>query len=198
MYHSKIKIAQAKQELIELGNIDSRSQFGGYSLAIDKVVFALVSEGELYLRACEQVKPYLIEHNMQPLCLKKRGIPIILDYYRVDSELWKAPGQLLTLSQLCLEGARQQRALDSSNIRLKDLPNLSIRIEHQLRRVGIDTVERLKQEGAKACWLRLRASNTNLSLNVLYALEGAIRGHHCQALPQSVKDELFCWYCQTV
>ncbi|GAB7260441.1 hypothetical protein DZS_18020 [Dickeya ananatis] len=45
------RILQAKTVFSSLGTIFSRSQFGGYSIAADGVIFALVSGGELYLRA---------------------------------------------------------------------------------------------------------------------------------------------------
>nr|WP_024967652.1 TfoX/Sxy family DNA transformation protein [Pantoea sp. IMH] len=194
MRDSKLKIERAKQYLNALGEINSRSQFGGYSLSVEKVVFALVADGELYLRACEQVKPYFIQRQMDTLHFNKRGIAVEMDYYRVDDSLWQEPEQLVALSRLCLAGARHQRNLHQSNRRLKDLPNLSIRLELQLRRAGIETVDKLKAQGARACWLRLRESNKNLGINVLFALEGAILGRHQQALPESVKDELRRWY----
>ncbi|HBV38748.1 MAG TPA: competence protein TfoX, partial [Erwinia sp.] len=183
MKQSKSQIEKAMHQLAELGDIECRSQFGGYSLSIEDVVFALVAEGELYLRACEQVKPYIVERKMQPLHFTKRGLPVALDYYRVDDPLWKEPGQLVALSRLCLQGARQQRTTKQQNPRLKDLPNLTVRIETLLRQIGVSTLAMLKEQGARRCWLKLYASNNNLGINVLFALEGAIMGRHHEALP---------------
>lgn len=49
-----------------LGKVQSRALFGGYSLAVDNTVFAMVAEGELYLRACE--KTLLIRVSTRRLC----------------------------------------------------------------------------------------------------------------------------------
>jgi len=198
MSDSKSQIEKARRQLAELGEIECRSQFGGYSLAVESVVFALVAEGELYLRACEQVKPYIVERKMEPLHFTKRGMPVALDYYRVDEPLWNEHGQLLALSRLCLQGARQQRVRQQQNQRLKDLPNLTIRLEMLLRQVGVSTIAMLKEQGARRCWLKLRACNNNLSIKVLFALEGAIAGRHHEALPESVKTELRQWYKETL
>lgn len=198
MRDSKSKIASAKQQLSALGEIHSRSQFGGYSLSVQSIVFALVSEGELYLRACEEVRPYIIEHNMEPLLFTKRGIPVELEYYRVDDPLWQQPEELIALSQKCLQGAAQERATQNKIRRLKDLPNLSLRLEVQLRRAGICTVEMLKEQGAKRCWLKLHAMNRNLGVNILFALHGAIQGLHYEALPAAIKEELRLWYNETM
>ncbi|WP_147196707.1 TfoX/Sxy family DNA transformation protein [Pantoea sp. CCBC3-3-1] len=198
MYDSKKRIETAKHHLAELGKIGSRSQFGGYSLSVEEVVFALVSEGELYLRACEQVRPYLAERKMEPLCYYKRGLPVELEYYRVDEPLWNEHEQLVALSKLCLNGARQNRLLQKQNRRLKDLPNLTVRMETLLRQVGVCTIAMLKEQGARRTWLKLREFNKNLSINVLFALEGAILERHHEALPEAVKAELRHWYSETL
>ncbi|MTD26572.1 TfoX/Sxy family DNA transformation protein [Erwinia sorbitola] len=194
MDNSKRKIAEAKQRLAELGDVQSRTQFGGYCLAVEKTVFAVVAEGELYLRACEQAQPYIVERKMEPLSLTKRGVPVELNYYRVDGALWSDNEQLLALSQLCLQGAKKQQEERQNNRRLKDLPNMGIRMEMLLRQVGIQTIEMLIQKGAKRSWLLLRSCNKNLGLNVLYALQGAIIGRHQAALPQAMKEELRVWF----
>lgn len=196
MRDSKQKIEQVKQRLAPLGTVESRTQFGGYSLSVAKTVFALVADGELYLRACEQAQPYISERKMQPLNFVKRGQPIALNYYRVDGVLWSDAEQLVAISSLCLHGARREQREKLRNRRIKDLPNMGIRMETLLREVGICSIEMLMQQGAKRSWLKLRALNKNLGLSVLLALEGAIVGSHQQALPEAVKAELRDWFNQ--
>lgn len=194
MDDSKRKIAEAKQRLAQLGEVQSRTQFGGYCLAVEKTVFAVVAEGELYLRACEQAQPYIVERKMEPLSLCKRGVPVELNYYRVDGALWSDNEQLLALSRLCLQGAKRQQEDRQNNRRLKDLPNMGIKMEMRLRQVGISTIEMLMQQGAKRSWLKLRTCNKDLGISVLFALQGAIVGRHYAALPQAMKDELRVWF----
>ena len=196
MNDSKQKIVQAKQRLSALGMVESRTQFGGYSLAVEKTVFAVVADGELYLRACEQVQPYITERKMQPLNFVKRGIPIELNYYRVDEMLWDDTEQLVALSSLCLHGARREQKERVKKRRIKDLPNMCGRMEMLLREIGIDSIETLREQGAKRIWLKLRKNNKNLGLLVLLALHGAIVGSHYQALPAEVKEDLRAWFQQ--
>ncbi|ATZ11234.1 TfoX/Sxy family DNA transformation protein [Erwinia amylovora] len=193
---SRRKTEEAKQRLAGLGEVKSRTQFGGYCLSVEKTVFAVVAEGELYLRACEQVQPYITERRMEALSLNKRGVPVELNYYRVDRALWSDNDLLLAFSQLCLLGARRQQEDRQNNRRLKDLPNMGIRMEMLLRQVGISSIEMLVQQGAKRSWLRLHACNKNLGLTVLLALQGAIVGRHYEALPLAVKEELRSWFHQ--
>ncbi len=51
------RIYQSQEYFSVLGKVKSRALFGGYSLAVDNTVFAMVAEGELYLRACEKTPP---------------------------------------------------------------------------------------------------------------------------------------------
>lgn len=182
------------QPLNPLGPIKVRTQFGGYSLSIGKAVFAVVAEGALYLRACEDSKPYLTERKLPPLQLYKRGVPVKLDYYRVDEALWAEPDQLLAISRLCLQGALREKALRRQSEAIRDLPNIGSHLEKLLRQAGINSVSMLRAEGAKASWLKIHALNHHLGINTLYALAGALSGLHYQALPLLVKDELRCWY----
>lgn len=194
MSDSKELIEQAKQRLSALGLVNSRTQFGGYSLSVDNTVFAIVADGEVYLRACEEVQPYICAKKMKPLNFVKRGMAVELDYYRVDKALWSDQKQLIAISSMCLEGARQEHHEKQLNRRIKDLPNMGIRMEMLLRDVGICSIGMLVQQGAKKSWLKLRANNKHLGFSVLLALEGAILGRHSLALPIAVKEELRDWY----
>ncbi len=194
MSHSKFTIAVIKQRLSALGSLESRTQFGGYSLAVDKTVFAVVAEGQLYLRACETVQPCRIDRNVQPLRLIKGGLPVALNYYRVQEALWSDEQRLVALAALCLQGARLEKQRRLHQRRIKDLPNMGIRMESLLRQVGICTITVLKQQGSRRSWLRLRQQNKHLGLPVLLALEGAITGLHSEALSLAVKEELRLWF----
>lgn len=192
------RIVQSKQQLSALGNITVRSQFGGYSLAVEKVVFALITDGELYLRTSETLTSYMRKQRLSPLVIDKRGMPVTLHYYRINEALWDDKRLLMKFSRSALTLARRQKNARQNNIRLKDLPNLGIRMEMLLREIGIDSVGALRKAGAKNCWLRLRALNKHLGLSCLLALQGAITGHHQAALPAEVKEELCAWFNSTI
>lgn len=83
------RIYKSQEYLSPLGEIHHRALFGGYTLAVDEAVFAMVSDGELYLRACEESAKYCVKNGSSFLTLMKRGRPILLNYYRVDDGLWQ-------------------------------------------------------------------------------------------------------------
>lgn len=188
------RILQSKHRFASLGDITSRSQFGGYSIAANKIIFALVSGGELYLRASKQDERHFHSRNMSRLIYTKRGMPVPLNYYLVDESLWEDHGQLLHFARMSLSGARQDKEAKSEGGRLKDLPNLNHDLERLLWRVGIKNIDELQQYGAKNSYLKLRAISANLSVNILLALAGAICGMHQAALPNGIRKELLEWY----
>lgn len=188
------RIYKSQEYLSSLGDIHHRALFGGYTLAVNEAVFAMVSEGELYLRACEESAQYCVKHNPTYLELVKRGRPVLLNYYRVDDGLWQDREKLLQLSSFALKAARQERIERDNRRRLKDLPNLTFQIEVLLYEAGINSEIMLRTLGAEESWLKIRAKNKHLGIKVLFALAGAIEGLHEAALPTARRRELNEWF----
>jgi len=191
---SSKKLCASQQFLSPLGKIRCRALFGGYSLSVDDTVFAMVAEGELYLRAAEESAQYCTAHKPYPLKLNKRGREVLLNYYRVDDALWEDHDMLLRLSGYSLQAAQRAKALQSHQRRLKNLPNLNYSLEQLLFEAGVTCEEMLNMLGAERCWLKMRERRKALSINVLFALEGAIVGVHAAALPVSRRQELTDWF----
>ena len=191
---SSKKVYASQQYFSHHGQVRSRALFGGYSLSIDNTVFAMVAEGELYLRAAEESAQYCTTHKPHLLKLNKRGREVLLNYYRVDDALWDDRDMLLQLSGYSLQAARREKASHSSQRRLKDLPNLNFPLEQLLFEAGVTSAEMLYVLGAERCWLKMRERRKELSVKVLFALEGAIAGVHSAALPASRQQELTDWF----
>ncbi|WLI78584.1 TfoX/Sxy family DNA transformation protein [Kosakonia sp. H02] len=188
------RIYQSREYLTSLGKISHRAHFGGYSLSVDNIVFAMVAEGKLYLRACDESAEYDVVRQAPLLTLNKRGRHVSLNYYFVSDSLWGDRALLLQLSTIALDAARREKAQRDAHFRLRDLPNLSCQLEFQLHEADIKDVQTLRLLGAKVCWLRLRKMNKQLGVKVLFALEGAIVGVHEAALPAARRRELIDWF----
>ena len=59
-----------------------------------------------------------------------------------------------------------------------------------LRQTGVRTLEDLKTAGALAAFVRVKRAGFRPSLNLLYALEGAILDCHWQEIPEARRNEL--------
>jgi len=59
-----------------------------------------------------------------------------------------------------------------------------------LRQTGVRTQQDLESVGALAAYVRIKRAGFKPSLNLLYALEGAILGCHWQSIPDARRSEL--------
>ena len=59
-----------------------------------------------------------------------------------------------------------------------------------LRQTGIRTLEELKITGSLSAYVRIKRAGFKPSLNLLYAMEGAILGCHWQEIPEARRSEL--------
>lgn len=193
---SKKRILQCMELFASLGNIRARSQFGGYSLSANRVMFALVSDGELYLRASHETEEYFCEQGMERLIYRKRGMAVLLRYFKVSKAQWEKPRVLRRMAMLSLRGMQRDidRRKNNEAGRLKDLPNLTLALERMLWEVGIENSDDLRLQGACVTYEKLCAVKKDLSINILMALEGAILGFHEAALPIASRELLTQWY----
>lgn len=70
------------------------------------------------------------------------------------------------------------------------LRNIGPKSAAWLRQTGIRTQEDLEAVGALAAYVRVKRAGFKPSLNLLYALEGAIVGCHWQEIPDERRSEL--------
>jgi DNA transformation protein len=63
---------------------------------------------------------------------------------------------------------------------LADLPNFGPKSQQMLVQAGINTIEQLRELGAVRAYLQVKHSWKGASLNLLWAMEGALTGRHWQ------------------
>jgi len=84
---------------------------------------------------------------------------------------------------------RQRIAAGKLRLRLRDLRNLGTRSEELLGHVGIRTVEQLRARGAVQTYVDLRRARVVNSMNMLWALAGALEpwpeGTHWREMARS-------------
>lgn len=73
---------------------------------------------------------------------------------------------------------------------LADLPNLGPKSRHMLLAAGIASFEQLREMGSIAAYVKAKRAGGNVSLNLLWALEGALTGTHWQAVAREHRTSL--------
>ncbi|MDC9603478.1 TfoX/Sxy family DNA transformation protein [Xenorhabdus griffiniae] len=197
MFLSGARFVQLQHGVSSLGKLKKKSQFGGIGLLIDDVLFAISSDGELYLRGNSHAEILFKAKGMEKFIYSKRGIPVTLRYYRVNESIWQDQTKLFEYVNLAYQYTMKEMInRQKIPLRLKDLPNLGIVLERQLWKVGISKVEELRILGAKATYLKLQQNRKKTNISLLLALAGAIEGCHVAVLPEKLRDELISWHSE--
>jgi DNA transformation protein len=63
---------------------------------------------------------------------------------------------------------------------IADLPNFGPKSQQMLAQAGIHTIEQLRELGAVRAYVKVKRSWKGASLNLLWAMEGALSGRHWQ------------------
>jgi len=77
-----------------------------------------------------------------------------------------------------------------NSLPIEKLLNLGPKSAHWLEQVGIRTLEDLKQTGAIAAYLLVKQQQPRCSLDLLYALQGALSGIHWNQLSEKTRQQL--------
>jgi len=75
-------------------------------------------------------------------------------------------------------------------MKIADLPNFGPKSQQMLEQAGIKTVEQLRKLGAVRAYLQVKRNGGNASLNLLWALEGALTGQHWQVVAKNERLRL--------
>lgn len=67
--------------LAEFGAVESKRMFGGFGIFRDGLMFGLIADGSLYLKADEQSRQYFEEQNLMQFSYYKKDREFKLSYY---------------------------------------------------------------------------------------------------------------------
>ncbi|QIA64808.1 DNA transformation protein [Vibrio astriarenae] len=177
----------------QLGTVKSRSMFGGFGIFVNDTMFALVVKNKLHVRKCADLETAISQHELEPYVYEKRGFPVVTKYFQLPDSWVNEPARLLSVATTALKAAVADKVKQETTKpqRLKDLPNLRLATERMLKKAGIETVTQLEEAGAVRAYQAIQESHTTpVSLELLYSLEGAIRGTHWTVIPQPQREDL--------
>lgn len=77
---------------------------------------------------------------------------------------------------------------------LQNLPNIGGKLEDQLRRIGVHTIDQLRAIGSRQAWRHILAIDPSACYMRLCALEGALQGVRWHDLSEQIKGQLREFY----
>lgn len=91
----------------DFGRVSVRRMFGGAGIFRDGLMIALVSDGEIYLKADAVTVPDFEAENMRPFTYGKAGKRVVLSYWRMPERLLDDTEELAGWAHKALGAARR-------------------------------------------------------------------------------------------
>jgi DNA transformation protein len=94
----------------EFGAIECRRMFGGYGVYHDGLMFALIHDDYLYLKADKQSESCFIELGLGRFEYQKKGGMVSLSYYAAPEDIYDDPDAALLWARRAYEAALRSRS----------------------------------------------------------------------------------------
>ncbi len=191
-------LEHVRDQLADLGDVQARRMFGGVGLYCDTFFFALIANDTLYLKVDDSNRADFEQRGyeaFQPFPDK----PGRMNYYEIPADVLERPKSAVKWAARSVEIARKQpkkkksksaRAKTSTSTPLAKLRNIGPKSAASLAQVGIHNRADLESHGSIGAFLAVRESGQAPSLNLLYALEGALLDEPWNDLPAPLKTRL--------
>lgn len=195
--------------------VQAKAMFGGFGIYLDGLMFALILDDQLYFKADNQSVSLFTDRGLEPFRYEtKKGTQSSLSYYQAPSEAYDDADEMARWARLGYDCAVRQQAKPSSSKRrsskatdtsgtssvsLADeavatsvdaLPNLGPKSQEMLAKAGITSVDALRRLGAVQAYVETKAIWPQASLNLLWALEGALSGRPWQQVAETDRASL--------
>lgn len=181
-------------QLSGCGAVTARKMFGEYCLYFSGKPIGLVCENQLFLKPTTAARALMHE----PL----DGIPYpkARPHLLVSADLWDdrqslcqwvmaTYGELLQMPTTKHRKAAVKR-VPSGSPALVELVNLGPKSQQTLQAAGIRTVAQLRKLGSVAAYVKVKNSGLPATLNLLWALEGALTGLSWQVVARKHRTSL--------
>ena len=85
--------------LAPFGNVRAKRMFGGYGIFKEELMFALVADETLYLKADDENRADFEERDLERFVYYKKGKPMYMSYYQVPEEALDNSGDMLVWAE---------------------------------------------------------------------------------------------------
>lgn len=90
-----------------IGPVSARRMFGGHGIFLDGLMFGLVADRVLYLKADAETEPLFTERGLEPFSYSKQGKRTKLSYYQAPDEALDDSDEMNTWANLAYGAALQ-------------------------------------------------------------------------------------------
>jgi DNA transformation protein len=186
-------------QLAEQGAFSARKMFGEYCLYLSGVPVGLVCDNQLFLRDDAGLRALMNEVVLgEPYPGAKPHICITADQWddRLALGMWVRAAAEARHAAAVAKASRPTKTPRAGSpkkgvaARLGDLPNLGPKSQQMLDTAGIRSTAQLRKLGAVRAYAQVKRVYPAASLNLLWALEGALTGLPWQTVAREHRTSL--------
>lgn len=113
------------EQMSQFGPVSARRMFGGYGLYIDGLMFALISDDRLYLKADAEAQPRFTAKSLSPFTYMREGKQAVsLGYFEAPPEVFDDKSEMLDWARLAHAAALRAKAKQATKTRRPQSPKL--------------------------------------------------------------------------
>ena len=107
---ARVDHERLKELFSAFGPVSIRRMFGGAGVFAEEIMFALISDGDLYFKADEETIPAFHAEGAGPFVYGARGRRVVMSYWRLPDRLLDDPEELAQWARAALRTARRAAA----------------------------------------------------------------------------------------
>jgi DNA transformation protein len=202
---------QVVEQMAQFAPVQARPMFGGHGIYRDGLMFALIADEQLYFKADDQTQAVFEREGLMPFTYESKGKTATLRYHHAPSDVFDDPERMAWWARLAYDCAVRNRPAARKAARLRDkaaskgagtcspgrastslqaMPNLGPAFAGMLVQAGIRSESALRKAGAVTAFVRVRSAFPDASLQLLWALEGALSGRAAHEVSESDRTSL--------
>lgn len=186
---TEINTAFISQKLAKLiGPVTVKSLFNGYGVFKNEHMFGIYQRKFFYIRATKEFAALLLKLGATPCPYTSSSAA---QYFYLPDEITQDDEKYrlylnLSIAQVAYEKKRKKKKKQSQ---IRDLPNLSIKHERLLGRIGVRNVKEFKRRGPAKIFTQLKGIILIEGLGLYWKLVGALYLKHDSLLTREEKEE---------
>lgn len=198
------------EQMAGFAPVQAKAMFGGFGMYRDGLMFGLIVADQLYFKVDDQSKQLFVDRGLPPFQYEAKGKVSSLRYYQAPAETYDDAEAMAQWAHVAYDCALRQKAKSTAKKTTKigrarpvasattspspeglvDLVNLGPKSQEMLAKAGIKTAQELKRLGAVMAYAKTKAVCPKASLNLLWALEGALSGRPWQQVAETDRASL--------
>ncbi|MFC0308974.1 TfoX/Sxy family DNA transformation protein [Gallibacterium trehalosifermentans] len=185
---TEINTAVIREKLEQLiGSVTAKSLFYGYGLFKNNCMFGIYQKHFFYIRATGALAKLLLQKGAIPNPYTTPSN----QYFYLPDEIINNDDEFRLYLNLSIEQVKQekQKLIKKRKNQIRDLPNLSIKHERLLAKIGVKNVKEFKKRGPEKIFVELKDMILIESLDLYWKLIGAFYLKHESLLSKSEKEE---------